>query len=90
METYIAEILLPDCQTVIDDMLSSTMTETNSSFLDPPYYEEIVIEDRGDKLVATAKTQYVGEPLDDKPFCRDTLDMVVQVTLPRMAGKRGF
>ncbi len=28
--------------------------------------------------------------MDEKPFCGDTLDIVVQVTLPRIAGKRGF
>lgn len=90
LETYIAEALLPDCQTLIDDQLSGTMAETNAGFFDSPYYDDVQIEDRGDELVATAKTQYKGEPLDDKPFCGDTIDMVVQVTLPRMAGKRGF
>ncbi|AZZ94720.1 hypothetical protein EUZ85_30015 [Hahella sp. KA22] len=90
LETYIAEVLLPDCQTLIDDQLSGTMAETNAGFFDSPYYDDVQIEDRGDELVAIAKTQYKGEPLDDKPFCGDTIDMVVQVTLPRMAGKRGF
>lgn len=90
LETYIAEVLLPDCQTLIDDQLSGTMAETNAGFFDSPYYDDVQIEDRGDELVAIAKTQYKGEPLDDKPFCGDTIDMVVQVTLPRIAGKRGF
>lgn len=90
LETYIAEVLLPDCQSLIDDQLSGAMAETNAGFFDAPYYDDVQIEDRGDELVAIAKTQYKGEPLDDKPFCGDTLDMVVQVTLPRMAGKRGF
>ncbi len=90
LETYIAEVLLPDCQYLIDDQLSGAMAETNAGFFDVPYYDDVQIEDRGDELVAIVKTQYKGEPLDDKPFCGDTLDMVVQVTLPRMAGKRGF
>lgn len=90
LETYIAEVLLPNCQALIDDELSGAMAETNAGFYDAPYYEDAQIEDRGDELVAIVKTQYKGEPLDDKPFCGDTLDMVVQVTLPRMAGKRGF
>lgn len=90
LETYIAEVLLPDCQTLIDDQLSGTMAETNAGFFDDPYYDDVQIEDRGDALVAIAKTQYKGEPLDDKPFCGDTIDLIVQVTLPRMAGKRGF
>jgi len=90
LETYIAEVLLPDCQTLIDDQLSGAMAETNAGFFDSPYYDDVQVEDRGDELVAIAKTQYKGEPLDDKPFCGDTLDMVVKVTLPRIAGKRGF
>lgn len=90
LETYIAEVLLPDCQSLIDDQLSGAMAETNAGFFDAPYYDDVQIEDRGDELVAIAKTQYKGEALDDKPYCGDTLDMVVQVTLPRMAGKRGF
>lgn len=90
LETYIAEVFLPDCQSLIDDQLSGTMAETNSGFFDSPYYDDVQIVERGDELVAIAKTQYKGEPLDDKPFCGDTIDMVVQVTLPRIAGKRGF
>lgn len=90
LENYIVEVLLPDCQYLIDDQLSGAMAETNAEFFDAPYYDDVQIEDRGDKLVAIAKTQYKGEPLDDRPFYGDTLDMVVQVTLPRMAGKRGF
>jgi hypothetical protein len=90
LETYIAEVLLPDCQSLIDDQLSGAMAETNAGFFDAPYYDDVQIEDRGDELVVIAKTQYKGKPLDDKPFCGDILDMVVQVTLPRMAGKRGF
>lgn len=31
-----------------------------------------------------------GTPLDDKPFCGDTIDMSVRVTLFRGTGKRGF
>jgi hypothetical protein len=90
LETYIAEVLLPDCQTLIDDQLSGTMAETNAGFFDSPYYGDVQIEDRGNELVAIAKTQYKGEPLDDKPFFGDTIDMAVQVTFPRMSGKRGF
>ncbi|ENU93542.1 hypothetical protein F971_00800 [Acinetobacter vivianii] len=90
LETYIIEVLLPECQFLIDDQLSGVMAETNAGFFDAPYYEDVQIEDHGDELIAIAKTQYKGESLDDKPFCGDTLDMVVQVKLPRMAGKRGF
>lgn len=90
LETYIAEVLLPDCQSLIDDQLSGAMAETNAEFCDGSYYDDVRIEDRGGELVAIAKTQYKGESMDDKPFCGDTLDIVVQVTLPRMAGKRGF
>ncbi|HGO5303870.1 TPA: hypothetical protein ACK21Z_004707 [Vibrio harveyi] len=90
LETYIVEVLLPDCQSLIDDQLSGAMVETNAGFFDAPYYDDVKIEDRGDELVAIAKAQYKGESLDDKPFCGDTLNMVVKVTLPRMAGKRGF
>ncbi|MDE1263841.1 hypothetical protein [Vibrio aestuarianus] len=90
LETYIVEVLLPDCQSLIDDQLSGAMAETNAGFFDAPYYDDVKIEDRGDELVAIAKAQYKGESLNDKPFCGDALNMVVKVTLPRMAGKRGF
>ncbi|WP_339718679.1 hypothetical protein [Marinomonas primoryensis] len=90
LESYMAEVFLPDCQSLIDNQLSGAMAETNAEFFDSPYYENVQIEDRGDELVVIAKTKYKGEPLEDKPFCGDTLDMVVQVTFPRMASKRGF
>lgn len=90
VESYIAEVLLVDCQSMIDDQLSGTMAEINASFFDSPYYENVKIQDNNDELVITAKAQYKGEPLDDKPFCGDTIDMAVQITLPRIAGKRGF
>ncbi|MCL2913031.1 hypothetical protein L2725_04425 [Shewanella corallii] len=90
LENYIVEVLLPDCQYLIDNQLSGAMAETNAEFFDSPYYDDVQIEDRGDELVAIAKSQYKGKPMDDKPFCGDTLDMVVQVILPRIAGKRGF
>ena len=90
VQNYIVEVLLPDCQSLLDDQLSRVMAETNAGFFDAPYYDDVQIEDRGNELVAIAKTKYKGKPVDDKPFCGDTLDMVVQVTLPRMAGKRGF
>lgn len=90
LETYIVEVLLPDCQSQIDDQLSGVMADTNAGFFDTPYYDDVQIEDRGDELVVIAKAKYKGEPLDDKPFCGDTLDIVVLVTLPRMAGRRGF
>ncbi len=90
LESYIAEVLLVESQSMIDDQLSGTMAETNASFFDSPYYEDVEIQDNDDELVISAKAQYKGEQLDDKPFCGDTIDMGVQITLPRMAGKRGF
>ncbi|HFP2178881.1 TPA: hypothetical protein ACHGSU_004789 [Escherichia coli] len=73
LENYIVEVLLPDRQSLIDDQLSGLMAETNAEFFDA-YYDDVQIEDRGDKLVAIAKTQYKGETLDDRPFCGDTLE----------------
>jgi|GEM_PF-917288 len=90
LEGYIAEVLLVACQPMIDDQLSGTMAETNAGFFDAPYYEDVEIQDNGDELVASVKAQYKGQPLVDKPFCGDTIDMTVRVILPRLAGKRGF
>lgn len=90
LEGYIAEVLLVDCQPMIDEQLSGTIAETNAGFFDAPYYEDVEIQDNGDELVASVKAQYKGQPLDDKPFCGDTIDMTVRVILPRLAGKRGF
>ncbi|HCL9595570.1 TPA: hypothetical protein N2370_005164, partial [Escherichia coli] len=50
LENYIVEVLLPDCQSLIDDQLSGLMAETNAEFFDA-YYDDVQIEDRGDKLV---------------------------------------
>ena len=90
LESYITDVFLPDSQTLIDDELSGVMAETNAGFFDTPYYDDVKIHDGDDELIITASAQYKGEPLDDKPFCGDTIDMGVQITLPRIAGKRGF
>ena len=34
LENYIVEVLLPDCQSLIDDQLSGLMAETNAEFFD--------------------------------------------------------
>jgi len=90
LESYITDVFLPDSQSLIDDELSGVMAETNAGFFDTPYYDDVKIHDGDDELIITASAQYKGEPLDDKPFCGDTIDMGVQITLPRIAGKRGF
>lgn len=90
LEDYITDVFLPDNKNLIDDQVSGVMAETNAGFFDAPYYGNVQIEERDDELVAIVKAQYKGKPLDDKPFCGDSLDMVVQVILPRMAGKRFF
>lgn len=90
LQSYISEVLLDNCHSTIEDEFSGIMAETNACFAELPYYEDVKIQDEGDKLVITAEGQITGEPLDDKLFCGDTIDMVVQVTLTRMAGKRGF
>lgn len=90
LENYIQEVLLPDCQNLIDDQLSGVMAETNAGFYDEPEYEEVQIETSSNELVAIVTAQYKGESLDDKPFNGDTLDMVVKFTFPRLAGKCGF
>lgn len=90
LESYITEVLLVGCQDGIDDDLSGIMAATNASFFEPPEYEDVNIQDKGDELVITAKAEYKGEPLDEKPFCGDIINMAVRVSLPRIAGKRGF
>ncbi|MES9866352.1 MAG: hypothetical protein ABW157_13515 [Candidatus Thiodiazotropha sp. LLP2] len=90
LETYIMEVLLIEHDDVVSDALSGTMAETNAAFTEYPYYEKARIEDTRDELVTIVTGQLQGEPLDDKLFCGDTINMSVRVTLPRMAGKRGF
>lgn len=90
LESYIAEVFLPKHQSIIDEQLSGVMAETNASFSDQPYYEDLNTQDNDDELIITAKAKYQGEHLDDKSFCGDTIDTTVQVELLRIAGKRGF
>lgn len=89
-ETYCLETLLVNCQDLIDDKLSGVMAETNAGFWNQPWYEIDSVEDKNDELVITASAKHEGESLDDKPFCGDTIDFQVQISLPRIAGKRGF
>ncbi len=89
LETYIMEVLLRENDAEISDSLAGTMAETNAEFTDYPYYEDAKIEDMGDVLEIMVSGQLQGTPLD-KPFWGDTIDMDVQVTLFRIAGKRGF
>lgn len=91
LESYITEVLLINSDSYIMDELSGVMAETNTSFAeDYPYYSDVQVEDVGEALIVTASGKYQGEPLDDKPFSGDTIDLRVQITLPRIAGKRGF
>lgn len=89
LESYVTEVLIPDCDGMLSDELSGIMAETNACFF-MPYFESAEIEDSGDELVVVASGKYEGEQLDDKPFCGDTIDATVYVTLPRIAGKRAF
>lgn len=90
LESYLAEVFLPDSQGMIDDDLAGVMAETNAGFYDDPYYGDVAIEDRGSELVAVTTAEYKGEQVDGKMFSGDTIDMMVTITFPRMAGKRGF
>jgi hypothetical protein len=89
-ETYCLETLLVNCQDLIDDQLSGVMAETNAGFWNQPWYEIDSIEDKKDELVITASAKHEGESLDDKAFCGDTIDFKVQISLARIAGRRGF
>ncbi|MBT3022043.1 MAG: hypothetical protein KUF77_09745 [Candidatus Thiodiazotropha sp. (ex Lucina aurantia)] len=89
LETYVTDVLIHDCDGMLSDQLSGVMAETNAEFF-MPYFDEAEIEDSGDELVVITSGKYEGTPLDDKPFCGDTIDTTVHVTLPRIAGKRGF
>lgn len=90
LEGYINEQLLIDHDVSISDDLSGTMAETNATFEDFPYYEHVKTEDTGDVVTIVSSGVLQGTPLDDKPFCGDTIDLGVTVTLHRIAGKRGF
>lgn len=89
LESYVTEVLIPDCDGMLSDELSGVMAETNACFF-MPYFDSAEIEDSGDELVVVASGKYEGEQLDDKPFCGDAIDVTVYVTFPRIAGKRGF
>lgn len=89
-ETYCLETLLVNCQDLIDDQLSGVMAETNAGFWNQPWYEIESIEDKQDELLIIASAKHEGESIEDKPFSGDTIDFQVQISLPRIAGKRGF
>ncbi len=90
LETYVMEVLLIDADPMISDELSGRMAETNALFSEFPYYEGAEIKDSKDSIEIMVSGSLQGTPLDDKPFCGDTIDLEVQVSLPRIAGKRGF
>jgi hypothetical protein len=90
LESYVSEVLLIEQDSTISDALSGEMGSTNASFTDYPYYEESESSDSGDMVVVTVYGKTQGDPIDDKPFCGDTINLTVSVTLSRIAGKRGF
>lgn len=90
LETYIMEVMLIENDSIIMDELSGVMAETNTEYDDFPYYENAKIKDTQGSLDITVSGQLQGTPLDDKPFCGDTIDIVARVYLHRIAGKRGF
>ncbi len=89
LETYVMEELLIENDDVISNSIAGAMAETNAEFTEFPYYEDAKIEDMGEALEISVFGRFQGTTID-KPFCGDTIDMDVKVTLPRIAGKRGF
>jgi len=90
LEIYIMEVLLIDNDSLVCDELSGVMAETNAAFENFPYYENAKVEDSADSLEVSVVGNHRGTPLDDKPFCGDTINFGLKVTLYRVAGKRGF
>lgn len=90
LESYVMEVLLIDNDNTVSNALSGVMAETNAEFSDFPYYEDSKVTDTGETLEILVSGSLQGAPLDDKPFCGDTIDMSVRVILYRIAGKRGF
>lgn len=90
LETYIMEEMLINNDSLVMDELSGVMAETNTEYSDFPYYENASIIDHLDYMEIEVTGKLQGTPLDDKPFCGDTIDMGATVTLYRIAGKRGF
>lgn len=90
LETYITEILLIENDSLVSDELSGVMAETNAEFGQYPYYDDAQITDAGDSLVAIVSGKIEGTSMEHKPYSGDTIEFEARVTLPRVAGKRGF
>ncbi len=90
LEIYIMEVVLIDNNIHAMDKLSGVMAETNAEYDAFPYYENTEIKDTQDFLEIIISGALQGTQLDNKPFCGDIIDIVAKVSLPRIAGKRGF
>lgn len=87
---YISEVYLVDNDPDISDCLSGEMADTNAEFSDFPSYEEPEIRSSKDSVLIQVNGEYVGTPMEDKPFSSDTIDFNVSVLLVRAAGKVAF
>lgn len=90
LEEYVADQLLVDIDEEILEQLSGVMANTNAGFYDYPEYKEREITDQNDALIIRAAGTYHGEQRDERLFAGNIIDFGVQVTLWRIAGKRGF
>ena len=90
VEGYVTDILLIENDSFLMDKLSGVIAMTNAEFGEFPDYENAEISDTGNTLVINVSGKLRGTQLEDKLFYGDTIDMMVKVTLYRIAGKRGF
>ena len=89
LENYVREEFLYEKDHQILDELSGVMAETNAQF-EEAIYEEASVSENDEEVTVDISGTYHGSNDPDKPFCGDKITMSIVLTLPRIAGRRGF
>jgi hypothetical protein len=85
LDVYVIDILLPDADAQVIDALAGVLATTNATGYQP-YYETAEASERDDGITFTVSGTCYGDQNDDRMFYGDTIDMTLEVELPRIAG----
>jgi len=89
LDDFIIEEVLIKEESFIENELAGVMAETNA-FFDEMYIDDATVISGDDEILIKATGTFSGTNHEDKGFCGDTIDMIIDVTLYRIAGKASF